>query len=1366
MSYQYTNFENKIPVVEKYINKVFHSTIDAGNYQENDTKYNYYVLDPDDDNSQVSYILRIEEPLKNHQVFACGAGGSGGLMYGRGGNGGNYLYIDNLNANPSITSKQLAVGSYLIIPAKAQDTINDLETTSAEFNGIINQITLIGSFYLIRYDNRHFNQYKGSLSTIDRYKTRNWNRPPAIDNTTGEIINIEGINSIKNTKMDTFERATRTIELIFYLKKTKSFRFTEFNNPHYTRIIRISNNNNINTLFIPSPDNNYLYTAGDFDEVINILCYPNGSSVAEANKINWTTLFDINYAITPTNKYNYYVYDFNKRVELNTINSIIEAVSISNLGKNTNIYYNKNHDATYALLESKVSQYYLGIQGGANGFIQQITTNRFATISNFLKRYYMPYLFTVDNIPNFQGGAAGSTFTSTSGNIIINKLGGANNNFIKLIKNNPRNVSFISNTNEWISGYKGTFGNNFKIYAYYRKDQNLELNNNTLCNGGFTGYWQFIKDEINYNYGANGVNDLNSPNYGAYGSGGQGGSILIDKNSKMTGSKGKDGVFILSFINYAVANIVNNNPSILKKMYNLFISMSYIDTNNNNYKKLTYINDLRNNNKTLDFSQSSSESSSSSSLISNVINNTFIHEGNIHLNETYITKLNSYINKDNLVKIIAVSYIIQRIYYVISESSPKILETLDITKINNLQIIFIDDITKEGIQVNNNNLNVNVYDNFAEENIDTNINIKKILGYKYIKAFFSSFSETNYHQLFSLNIAISDIFLSSKKKIVIMKENNQLFDMTNDIKTEITDEYDNNYYKFLIMNISYLFDIPHKDFKVNINVINTIYQIFRLNTITYSIMYNNYYETDYKSKAIINKIYSNFKEFNFSLKEITNKIEINDTVFLLQNDFKLYFNSKIIDYDKLKEKNIQKANIIKSKKAFMDGKESLKKTINMISIIMTVIIIVILLWILILVFGGISDISIISQLTLILGILVLSIFIINYYEKYYSYKENFENDESLMIKQFDIFSPSNDFSTMDITYNDEKYKITFINSNSEFILYKTANTSMILIQPGETAIDTPMNKIDGTGGTINIYNDDFISNNIEENKKYKITFTTNSIDIEGGKIKTAMRTGIDNKDNIKVIYNNDSTTINNNSYPTLKSYYDNLHVSQIDIMGLLDILFTYSRSTYVYGSKGNTFIGTDTYITKFNNPSSYGIGGIYNSNDKNGSSGVVILITKEIENEGELHMDLQTLINFYNNNINKLIYGNFNDIYLLDNSVIYKNANNAFKKRLDTETEKEKNFTLYEDEINDYSHIILMNVYYKFALVKLFVSILIGIVFILIIYYLNKDLWKLLIILLIFIILYLVISFIYNSNINTRKDYYKYYWSKYNYNTY
>ncbi len=1362
MSYQYTNFENKIPVVEKYINKVYQSTVEVGNYQDNDTKYNYYVLDPNDDNSEVSYILRIKEPLKNHQVFACGAGGSGGFMYGRGGNGGNYLYIDNLKANPSITNKQLAVGSYLIIPAKAQDTISELETTSTEFNGIINQITLTASFYLIRYDNRNFNQYKGSLSTLDRYKTRDWNRPPAIDNTVGEIINIDGLNSIKMTKMDTFERATRTIELIFYLKKTKSFRFTPFNNPNYTRIIRISNNNNINTLFIPSADNNYLYTAGDFDEVISILCYPNGSSVVEANKIDWTTLFDINYAISPTNKYNYYVYDFNKRTEINTINSIIEAVSISNLRKNTNIYYNTNPEATYSLLESKVSQYYLGIQGGANGFIQQITTNRFATISTFLKRYYMPYLFTVDNVSNFQGGASGSTFTSTSGNIIINKLGGGNNNFVKLTKINPRNVSFISSSNEWVSGYKGTFGTDFKIYAYYRKDQNLELNNNTLCNGGFTGYWQFIKDEINYNYGANGVNDLNSPNYGAYGSGGQGGSVLIDKNSKMTGSKGKDGVFILSFINYAVANIVNNNPSILKKMYNLFISMSYIDTNNTNYKKLTYINDLRNNNKTLDFTQTST-STSPQTLISNIINNTFIHEGNIHLNDTYITKINGYINKDNLIQIIAVSYIIQRIYYVISVSPPKILETLDITKITNLEIIFIDDITKEGIQINNNNLKVNIYDNFDEENIETNINIKKILGYKYIKSFLSSFSETNYHQLFNLNKNLNDIFLSSKKKIVILKENNQLFDMTNDIRTEITDNYDNNnYYKFLIMNISYLLDIPQKDFKVNINVINTIYQIFRLNTVSYAIMYNNYYETDYKSKATINKIYGNFKDFNYSLKEITDKIEITNTIFLLQNDFKLYFNSKIIDYDKLKEKNIQKANIIKSKKAFMDGKESLKKTINMISIIMTVIIIIILIWILILVFGGISDITIISQLILILGLLVLSIFIINYYQKYYSYKENFGIDDLPMIKQFDIFNPTNDFSTMDITYNDDKYKITFINSNSEFILYKTANTSMILIQSGEVAVDTPLNRTDGTGGTINIYTDDFISNNIEENKRYKITFTTNSIDIEGGKIKTNSRIRTDNRDNIKVIYNNDSTTINNNSYPTLKSYYDNLQSTQFDIRMILDILFTYSKSAYVYGSKGNTFIGGDTYISKFNYPSSYGVGGIYSSNDKNGSAGVVILITKEIESEGDLHMDLQTLINFYNNNINKLIYGNFNDIYLLDNSVIYKNANNAFKKRLDTETEKEKNLTLYEDEINDYSHLILMDVYYKFAMVKLFVSILIGIVIILILYYLNKDLWKLLIILLIFIILYLVVNFIYNTNINTRKDYYKYYWSKHN----
>ena len=1334
MSYQYSNFENTIPIVEKWINKTFSSYIDVGIYEENNIKYNYYILDRDDDNKDVSYILRVKEPLKNYQIYSCGAGGSGGMMYGKGGNGGNYLYIDNLNVNPSIKNRQLAIGSYLIIPGKAVDTINELENdTGGEFKGILNNITLNSSFYLIRYDNRYFNNYKNSLQTIDRYKTRDWNK----DNTIGEIINITSLNLIKNEKIDIYENTTRSIELIFYLKKNKSFRFNEFNNPNYTRLIRISNNNNINTLLIPSIGDNYIYTAGDYDEVISILCFPNGNSIQQINKIDWTTLFDIDYALSSNNKNNYYVYDFNKRNDINKINSLIDSVSYTNIKKNTSIYYNSNPDATYNLLEDKIDKYYLGLQGGANGFLLQITLNRYATISTFLKRYYMPYLFSVDNNTNLQGGSAGSTFMSSSGNIIINKLGGTN--FIKLNRINPTNVGYYTNNNEWISGGKGYYNTNFKIYAYYKKDQNIELNNTTLSNGGYSGYWQFIKDEINYKYGATGINDLTSPNYGTYGCGGQGGSVIIDKNSKFTGSKGKDGVFILSFINYAIANIVNNNSSVIQKMTSLFITSGY-------NKKLEYINDLKNNNQIID-------SNTNENIISKIINNTFIHEANIHLNDTYITKLESFINKDNLIQILAISYIIQRIYYIINSNS-KLLEELDVSKVSVLEILFIDDINKEEIKIIDAKLSITIYDKYND--IENN----RIIGYKYLKTFLEPLNKSNYHQLFSLNELI-DNYLNSKKKIIIIKENDILYDMTNDIKTNINDLSQNSFYNFLIINIAYFFDIPKKDLKINIKVIETIFQVIRLNSIIYAIFYNSYNQIDYKSKAIINRIYSNLKDYNYDIKKFTDKIELSNNIFMQQNEFKLYFNNKIIEYDKLLDKNIQTANIIKSKKSFMDGKEALKKVINTITIIVTIIIIIVIIWILLLLILNISDFNVIPQLFLILLILIISIIIINYYEKYYSYKEQFIDDN---IKQIEIFNSTNNYSTIDITYNESKYKITFINSNSEFILYKNDNTTIILIQGGEDAIETTKSNSDGSGGTINIYDSDYISNKLQENNKNKIIFNSKSIIINDN-IKTTNRNNLDNKENIKVIYNNDANTINNNKYTTLKSYYDNLNENQDVIKEIIDILFQYSKNSYYYGSKGNT-INQGDYITKFNYPASYGIGGIYNSKDKTGNNGVMIIITKEKEIEEDLHTDIQTLINFYNNNINKLIYDNFNNIYLIDNTVIYNNAVNAFKKRLETETDKEKNFRLYGEKINSYSHIILMDVYYKFSLVKLFILILIGIIVGLILYYLNKNLWILILILVIFIILFLVINFIYTTNKTTRMDYYKYYWSKYNNNSY
>jgi len=1319
MSYQYTNFENTIPIVEKWVNKTFDSYINIGLYEEKNIKYNYYVLDPDDDNNNVSYILRVKNPIKNYQLFTCGAGGNGGIIYGKGGNGGNYLYINNLKSNPSITSKQLSIGSYLIIPGKSSDIITDLENYSNEFTNILNNIILNSSFYIIYYNDNLFNNYK--LLNIDRYKTRDWNKPINIDNTVANIINIVTLNNNKNNRIDIYENTSRTIELIFYLKKFKSFRFKEFNNPNYTRLIRINNNGNINIIYVPDIGTNYTYTAGEYDEIISIICYPN-RRISQKDSIDWTLLFDIDYALSPSNKNNYYIYDFNKRTDINNINSLIDTISINNVKKNTNIYYNSNPDATYRLLEDKINQYYLGLQGGANGFILQITTNRYVTISSFLKRYYTPYLFSVDNTANLQGGGAGSTFISSAGNIIINKLGG--NNFIKLSKVNPTNVGYFTNTNEWISGKKGSYSTRFKLYAYYKKDQNIELNNNTLSNGGYTGYWQFIKDEINYNYGANGVNDLNSPNYGTYGCGGQGGSILIDKNSKFTGSKGKDGVFILSFINYAIATIINNNPSVIKKMVTLFINY---DNN-----KLDFINYLKDSNEPININFN----------ISKIINNSFIHDANIHLNETYIKKLEMFINKDNLVKLLSLSYIIQRIYFIISNNIKLIT---DISTISTIEILFIDDITKEELTVINNNLKIIIYDKFND--IDSNI-----IGYNYAKYFLEPLNKTNYHQLID-----DDSFLSVKKRILIIKENDILYDITNDIKIEIPNTYyDNNYYTFLIMIISYILDIPSKDFKININVIEGIFQIIRINSIIYTILYNKYNQLDYTSNAIINRIYTNLKLFNYDIKTITDKIQITNNVFLEQNEFKLYFNNKIIEYDELHDKNIQKLNFIKSKKAFMDGKEGLKNTINILTIISIIITIIIILWIFIILIANISTLNSIPQLFLMIVILILTIFIINYYEKYYSYKEYFTEQEQL--KQFEIFNSTNDFNTINFTYNENKYKITFINNTSEFILYKNDNTNIILIQPGQNATDTK----DGLGGTINIYDSDFISNNLTENNKYSITFNSNLLYINDN-IKTNTRTNLDNIDNIKIFYNNDSI---NNNYLTLKNYYDNLNINDSNIKEILDILFSYSKTSYYYGSKGNTIINQDEIINKFNNPGSYGIGGIYSSNDKKGSNGVMILITKEIELDNEIHTDIQTLINLYNNNINKFIYDKFNNIYLIDNTVIYKNAVKAFKNKMEKETNKDKQFELYDAKMNNYSHNILMDVYYKLALVKLFIMILVTIIGGILLYYLNENIIYFVIILVIFIILFLVIRFFTNINSITRMDYYKYYWSKYNKNYY
>jgi len=1320
MSYEYTTFENKIPIVEKYINDVYSSSINVLNYLGNNKNYNYFVLEPSYDNTKTSYILRVKSPIKNHQIFTCAAGGHGGLIYGKGGNGGNYLYIDNTNETSSISSKELAIGSYLIIPGKAIDVISILEN-SIEYNQLLSAITLNSSFYLIKYNNNNFNNYKLSLDVLDNYKKRNW--AESTDNTTGEIITIKSLYQNKTNKVNNFNNTIRTIELIFYLKKNKTFRFNEFTNPNYTRIIRISNNININVQYDPSINDNYIYKAGDYDEIISIICYPNSSSINIENQIDWTTLFDLDYANSSLNN-NFYIYDFNKKKEINDIDGIIYNISNQNNDKNTYIFYNINPDASLNQLKQKMNRYYLGLQGGVDGDINNISYNDGVNINIILKRFYMPYLFSVQNLPNLFGGTAGSTFASNFGNIIINKLGGSE--YIKLKEITPRNIQINQNTKEWISGSKGLFSTNFKINAYYPRDQNTELNNNSLSNGGYSGYWQFIKDEANYNYGANGINDLNSPNYGTYGCGGQGGSVLIDKNSKFTGSKGKDGVFILSFLNYAIATIVNDNSNVIKKMYKLFIK-------NNN--KIDYIDKLSDNNII----------NNNNSIIVD-LNNTFIHEANIHIDDAYINKLQSFINKSNLINLLVSVYIIQRTYFLISEN----INNININNISILEIYFINDINKEKIETNDksNILKIYLYDKIDDDNINS------IIGYKYLKKFFISSNISNYH-LFIPQLQI-------KNKIIIIRENNNIYDYTNDTKNIIDNNFNNDYYKFIINNISYLFDIQSKDLKINVNVMETIFQIFRMNSIIYAIIYYNTYNNIDYSKSVINTIYDNLKNYNFDIKNITDKILSHDNVFTQQNDFKLYFNNRINDYNKLYDKNIKHENLIKSKKAYMDTKEGLKSNINIISIIIFFILIFIIFWLIYIIIGNFNQYDAIPHLLIMFIILIIIIFIINYF---YNYKEFFTNSTSETVSDLnsiDIFNDTNNYTESEILYNNEKYKITFVNSSSDIILYKNLFTSFVIITKGENANINGTTIYDGTGGTINIYDDEFIANNINENTKYRININNNGYEIIlNDLIKSNNRSELDSKDNIKIFYNNIKDINNGNNYKTLKNYVDNINNKDIKIKEILEVLFTNSKNAYFYGSKGNTVYDNNNVINKINYPNSYGLGGVYQNNDKTGNDGVFIIITKESD-FSSIHNDLQTLINMYNNNINKLIYDKFNKIYLIDNNVIYNNAFNSFNKKYTIEENKSNNYKLLETDLNEYSNNILVDVFFRYEVAKLMIYIIIVLIFSILFYLFNKEYLLYIIGIFILIVIFLIINFYNTLRRNTRRDYYKYYWSKYN----
>ena len=1333
MSLHTNKYANNIPIVERYIDNKFDTFVYSGNYNEDIKNFNYFVLDPDfDDNKPTSYILRVYTNIKNYQVFACAAGGPGGLIYGSGGSGGNYLYIDNVDNNA--TNATLKSGSYLITPGRSINLANEPNL----FTTINNNININGNFYLIKYAKNDFINYLGSIKNIDNYKQRDWSKN---NNVSGSIISI--------TNQDKIIEPSKVVELIFYLKKNTSFKFNNFQNLYYTRIIKINNSNNINTLYIPDSNNNYLYTAGNNDEMITIICYQNTNDTLSIDKIpSWTSLFDYTYA----NRYsaNFYINDFmsstNKKDNVNRIKDTINGIINSNTKTYTSICYNNNPDASLSELIGK-NEY--SLQGGITGNICSISYNDGVNTNYMLKRFYMPSLFALSI--NLQGGSPGST--TTGGNTVINNLGG--NKSLPSISG--KNISVNNKTSEWYSGIKGYYSKYFKLYAYYPYDANVELNNTSLANGGYTGYWQFLKDEIDYKYGANGLNDLTSPNYGTYGCGGQGGSVLLDKNSNFTGSRGKNGVFILSFVNQALATIVNDNSLVLKKMVNLFMKID--DTNH----KLSYLNNLINDNSNL------VSPNDETNNYGKIINNLFIHKANIQLDDKYLDDLNTYIPKSNFNNLLAVIHIIHRIYYVIANYINDVNNDIkNITNVKKINIAFVADTKLEKIVAMNNSDTLFVY---VCDNIISS----------YIKKYLKNYN--NYHSILNLPDNIN---------ITIIKENSVITDIT-------SSKPETNEYTFIIKTISYIFDIEPKDYKININVIQTTYNIFCLNSVIYAIIYNQTILTE----TTVNIVYKELKDYNYEIKKVTDNIVAHNNIFEEQNEFKLYFNNGINDYNNYYDKNNDFRNLLTSKKAYTLTKEKFKNTVNIFTLIMFIIVVIIIIWIVYVIVFNSNQFDAMPHLVLMLFILIIIIVIMNYYNYSYDYKEFFANSLD-NATQLIIYDDTNDYIINEVSFNNEKYKITYIKKTSGFLLYKNLETSIVLIGKGANI---------GAGGTINIYDKNFVNTNIKENQKYYINFndgniiniseTSNAVSNPNDLFKINPRlTGINANNNINIYYNNTSNNLSSNS-PSLLDYYDkqlfpltdvtvnsnnsynfysnvsnnnystlsnidnianipNDITSNLNIKEILSVLFsTNNSSSLYYGSSGGTKDYNDVLINSNTNYlDAYGLGGMTEPLSLP-IDGVCIIINKQIEYT-PVHLDLQTLINMFNNNINKLIYDNFNKIYLIDNNVIYNNALIAYRKRYNEENIKNDKYKKFETNINDYSTNILMDVYFRFELTKLSIYILTAMVISLIVFYFNKQHFILILTLFILMVVLIVIFFYYNMRLNTRRDYYKYYWSKYN----
>jgi hypothetical protein len=1385
MSLEYNLYQNNIPIVEKYIDNNFISYENAGSYNTQNDKYNTFVLDNTND-KQITYVLRVYNDIKNYQLFACGGGGHGGLIYGNGGNAGNYYYINNLENN----EKTLSTGSYLIQPGKCENIISDNEIKNK-----INNIKKLNSFY--------FKVYKYNIKTVLSNKTNLEYTPDFFYNyrkiqwTTNDLYafildksditdKTQNILSYTGLNGNNFNNSF-TIEIIFYIKKNSSINFNRFTNSYYNRIIFINKNNSINEFFDTTKNN--IYTAGNNDEVIIILLYPNSESIPSGNYVSWDNLFSIDYDLS---KDNYYIYDFNNKTAINQLISYYSTKNSTNA--NTIIKYNSNPNASFDELKITPDNLTFTLRGGINAEMDNVSTE----LSQVLTNFYLPtVIYKVFN------GLCGANinilnevmlklgYVESTGSIELNKIEATNFSYINNIRVNLNNNSQNSRYyGEWQNGEPCHFiENNFNLFVTNKNNESVPLNNLNICNGGIGGNWQLINNSQNYKYGANGLNDLNSHYYGLYGSGGQGGSLLIEEGSLFTGSKGKDGVFILSFKNSPISDIINNNSKIVRKMFNLYIKDKFTNEKFNHIIKLQSKNILYSNTD----NSESLVTLFNNKLIDLLINNSFLYKSKIELNESTINDLLNYISRNNLTKLLGIVYIIQRTFYIIKNNINKKINFIDNNNeylIDELNINFTSNENEENVSYTNYKnssniikyvLTITLYDKINDANAPNSL----IIGYNNVKNYFTSSSYSNYSSILSLT------------SINIIKENGNLYHNFNNTKNLINNSYCDNTpltinrtsattsliteqntlsdissINFIVNTISYLFEIKKQVFNVNVNVVYNIYDILRLNTVVYAILYDNLSgNINYNNNTKINNIYNNLKNYNYSIKDVVDSLTTNSLEE--QNKIKKDFSKNINKYDELYYKNTNQMNLLNSKRSYYENKYTIN---NQVKIILTIIYIIITILFLVFLYVSTfsSGLNIIPYLVIILLVLVIIIVYLNYFgTKNIKFKENFESQPTTT-PQIDILTnDTNKYNITGFEYNNNKYKMIIVKDNLDININQSSFVNFILIGKGETASLTDNN---APGGTINIYNDNFTSTNLKEQKTYNIVFnnTSESINVNSLNSKTNVsetimnvkpRKTTDNKSNIKIyLNNNDNFDQNPNNYKTLKEYNNDLNVKNYDIKEIINYFIANKNNindSIYYGSAGNT---PDNFliINKINNPNSYGVGGVYNNiagADITGNNGVCIIIYKEVEYTS-LHLDMQTLINMYNNYINKYLFNKFNDLYTIDNNLIYKNTIRSFQQKYKIEESRNTKYNTLENNINDGSNQILANILIRYEIVKTICYIFIAFIILFILYSYSPEYIKLTLLAFFLLIIYIISNLFYNISIYTRKNVYKYYWQK------